>query len=73
MVSKVASTANRRSNVDEAPRGSQLLKEWIDHRVVDVADPLIEMSVEMLAMLEIMLVQALAREEMLEMLETIET
>ena len=40
--------------------------------MVEVADTLIEMSKEMLAILEILLIQALAREEMLETLEIME-
>ena len=33
-------------------KGAKLFEERIDQRVVEVADPLIEMSVEMLAILE---------------------
>ena len=40
--------------------------------MVEVVNPLIEMSVEMLATLEILSVQALAREEILETLEIME-
>ena len=72
MVSEAASTANRRFQATEDPRGSLLLEESIDHHVVEVVDPLIEMFVEMLATLEILPVQALAREEMLETLEIME-
>ena len=50
----------------------RVVEELIGHCVVEVVDPLIEMFVEMLATLEILLVQALAREEMLETLEIME-
>ena len=40
--------------------------------MVEVTDPLIEMSVEILVILEILLIQALAREEMQETLEIME-
>ena len=53
--------------------GARLLEEWIDHHVFEVIDLLIEMSVEMLAIFKILLIRALAKEEMLEMLEIMET
>ena len=52
---------------------ARLLEEGIDHHVVEVTHPLIEMSVEMLTILEIMCIQVLAREASLEMLEIIKT
>ena len=53
--------------------GARLLEEGIDHRMVEVTHPLIGMSMEMLAILEIMCIQVLAWDTLLEKLKIMET
>ena len=73
MVSEAASTTNRRSHTDEAPQGSQAAR-GMNRPPCGQGCRAINRNVrENASNLGILLIQALAGEEMLEMLEMMET